>query len=62
MKNYDNKFGTPNDYYTTIDAEYLLKFLLNNKSKFGNKDCLLNDKAYKMKCIYNDVNNNQVEY
>jgi len=58
MKNYDSKFGSPNDYLTTIDTEYLLKFLLNNKSKFGNKDCVLNEKTYKIHCIYNDENNN----
>jgi len=58
MKNYDNKYGTPNDYFTTVDAEYLLKFLLNHKGKISNAGCQLNDSTYKIKCVNHDENNN----
>lgn len=49
MKLYDQKGGKLNDFFTTIDSEYLLKTLLNNSSKFATQ-VDLNEKSYKMKC------------
>jgi len=31
MKTYDTKYGNINDYFTTADADYLLKKLLNSE-------------------------------
>jgi len=62
LKDYDIKFRKENDLLTTIDSEYLLKYLLNNTSRFKFDSVELHDKNYKIKCKKVDENGNNIEF
>lgn len=52
-KKYEEASAKPNDFFTSLDEEYLIRFLLANKEKYCDSILKVSQDKYKVKIFLN---------